>query len=74
MTPEFVRERLHHPFQSSKRRGLGLGLYECCELAGRAGGDLSIDSLPGRGTVARLRLPLARGPAVDDLARVDERD
>lgn len=59
MTPEFLRERLRHPFRSSRPSGFGLGLYECRELALEVGGDLAIDSEPGRGTVARLRLPLA---------------
>jgi putative PEP-CTERM system histidine kinase len=63
MTPDFVRERLHHPFRSSKRGGLGLGLFECRELARQVGGDLAIDSAPGKGTVARLRLPLVGGAA-----------
>jgi putative PEP-CTERM system histidine kinase len=61
MTAEFLRERLHHPFRSSKPSGFGLGLYECQELALEVGGDLAIDSEPGRGTLARLRLPLADG-------------
>jgi signal transduction histidine kinase len=59
MTPEFLRERLLHPFRSSKRKGFGLGLYECRQLARALGGALAIDSRPGSGTVARLWLPLA---------------
>jgi len=65
MTPEFVYEHLHHPFRSTKPGGFGLGLYECRELARKAGGDLAIDSAPGRGTTARLRLPIARPDAPD---------
>jgi signal transduction histidine kinase len=71
MTPEFVRERLHHPFRSSKRTGFGLGLYECRELAREAGGDLAIESAPGRGTVARLRLPLATDDPEVPVVEVD---
>jgi putative PEP-CTERM system histidine kinase len=62
MAEAFVRERLNHPFHSSKRGGYGLGLFECRELARQAGGELSIDSEPGRGTLARLRLPLTPAP------------
>ncbi len=68
MTPEFVHEHLHHPFRSTKPGGFGLGLYECRELARKAGGDLAIDSAPGRGTTARLRLPIARPDAPDRIA------
>ena len=64
MSQEMIRERLLHPFRSTKPSGFGLGLYECRELARELGGELSIDSAPGRGTVARLRLPLAEGFAV----------
>jgi putative PEP-CTERM system histidine kinase len=59
MSPAFVRERLLRPFGSSKSDGMGLGLYECGQIARELGGDLAIDSEPGRGTVVRLRLPLA---------------
>ncbi len=59
MAPEMLRERLHHPFQSTKSTGFGLGLYECRELAQELGGQLEIRSEPGRGTVAKVWLPLA---------------
>jgi putative PEP-CTERM system histidine kinase len=60
MSPELLRERLYHPFASTKPGGFGIGLYECRELARELGGQLELDSEPGRGTVARLRLPLDR--------------
>ncbi|MDH3520058.1 MAG: PEP-CTERM system histidine kinase PrsK [Myxococcales bacterium] len=74
MTPEFVRERLLHPFRSSKRKGFGLGLYECRQLARALGGGLAIESQPGAGTVARLWLPLAaKSGAVRDREESDVR-
>jgi putative PEP-CTERM system histidine kinase len=63
MSDAFLRERLRYPFRSSKRNGMGLGLYECRELARQAGGTLHVESAPGRGTVARLRLPLLAATA-----------
>lgn len=60
MRPELLRDRLRHPFQSSKPGGFGLGLFECRELARELGGELVVESTPGRGTAARLRLPLAK--------------
>ena len=61
MTEEFLRERLSRPFGSSKPDGFGLGLYQCRESARELGGELAIESKPGRGTVARMRLPLLGG-------------
>jgi putative PEP-CTERM system histidine kinase len=54
-----LRDRLRHPFQSTKETGFGLGLYECRLIARQLGGDLEIESAPGHGTRARVRLPLA---------------
>ena len=61
MTPEFLHERLFHPFGSSKADGFGIGLYECRKLAEEMGGELVIESSPGHGTRARLRFPLVSG-------------
>lgn len=61
MPSELARQRLLHPFHSSKRTGLGIGLYQCGQLARELGGQLAIDTAPGRGTSARLELPLAGG-------------
>jgi putative PEP-CTERM system histidine kinase len=58
MAPELVRMRLHHPFNSTKRKGFGLGLYECRDLARTLGGGLTIESEIGAGTLARVWLPL----------------
>jgi putative PEP-CTERM system histidine kinase len=63
MSSDFLRERLSRPFESSKPQGLGLGLYQCRQIARELGGELVIESEPGRGTVARLRLPLIRDDA-----------
>jgi putative PEP-CTERM system histidine kinase len=72
MTPEAARDRLFHPFRSSKPQGLGIGLYECHRLARELGGQLAIESTPGRGTTARLRLPLApQGASATDFEACD---
>jgi putative PEP-CTERM system histidine kinase len=59
MPPRLLRERLRRPFGSRKSGGYGIGLYECNRFARELGGRLEIDSEPGRGTEARLWLPLA---------------
>ncbi len=59
MTPE-VRARAFEPFFTTKGpdRGSGLGLSTCYGLVHQAGGQIDIDSAPGRGTTVRIALPL----------------
>ena len=64
MSPEFVRERLFTPFDSTKSsRGMGIGAYQAQAFARQHGGDVEVESSPGRGTRFRIRLPRAREPA-----------
>jgi putative PEP-CTERM system histidine kinase len=58
MDEEFIRTRLFQPFDSTKGAGMGIGAYECRETVRALGGQLEVDSTPGRGTRFRLRLPL----------------
>jgi signal transduction histidine kinase len=46
--------------------GAGLGLPGMRERAGYAGGSLTVDAAPGRGTRLRLLLPWATPPGTDD--------
>jgi len=62
MSPEFIRDELFRPFGSSKREGLGIGVFQARELLREAGGDLLVMSRPGSGTTMRLMLPLAADP------------
>jgi signal transduction histidine kinase len=55
--PEFLRHRLFRPFQTTKTRGLGIGLYQCRQILQQLGGTLSVESEVGRGTRMIVRLP-----------------
>jgi len=57
MSPEFVRNRLFRPFQSSKPGGFGIGAYEARELIRRMNGGLEVESREGLGTRFILRFP-----------------
>jgi len=57
MTPEFVRNRLFRPFQSSKPSGMGIGAYESAQYVADLGGRIDVDSQPGRGTRIKVLLP-----------------
>jgi PAS domain S-box-containing protein len=58
MTDE-IRRRCLEPFFSTKeKRGTGLGLAMVYGIITRHGGELIIDSEPGRGTSVTIRLPV----------------
>lgn len=58
MTPTFLRHRLFQPFATTKKKGWGLGLYQCRSIVEAHGGSLKASSQPGLGTEFRLALPL----------------
>jgi signal transduction histidine kinase len=55
MSEDFLRNRLFKPFQSTKTKGLGIGLYSCKELADAMGATIEVESELGKGTTFRLR-------------------
>ena len=61
MDAEHAR-RAADPFFTTKEpgRGMGLGLFLTRSVVDRLGGELVLDSRPGVGTRARVRLPLGR--------------
>lgn len=50
---------LFRPFKSSKTGGLGIGLYQCKRMIEAHNGAFRVESEEGRGTQARIRLPVA---------------
>lgn len=59
MTEEFIRERLFHPFQTTKTQGMGIGMYESFQYVSGIGGSIKVISTPNRGAKFSLFLPLA---------------
>jgi len=55
---EATLRKVEQPFVSTKSHGTGLGLPLARRFAEAHGGSLELSSQPGRGTVARVRLPL----------------
>jgi len=54
MTPEFVRDRLFKPFQTTKATGMGIGAFETQQYVQDIGGRIEVHSAPGAGTRVRL--------------------
>jgi len=57
MTQEFMQRRLFRPFQTTKPRGLGVGLYQCRHIVQAFGGTLTAESEEGKGTRMVVKLP-----------------
>lgn len=58
MSPEFIRDRLFKPFQSTKQAGMGIGAYESAQYIRELGGEMLVASEVGKGTCITLILPL----------------
>ena len=59
MSPTFIERQLFRPFATTKRRGVGLGLYTCREVVRANAGSIEVDSREGAGTTFRVVLPSA---------------
>jgi signal transduction histidine kinase len=61
MTEE-VRNRIFEPFFSTKPlgQGTGLGMSQAWGFTKQSGGDIDVQSTPGKGTTIILRLPVAK--------------
>ncbi|MEP7342275.1 MAG: sensor histidine kinase [Acidobacteriota bacterium] len=57
MTEEFVRDRLFHPFATTKKKGIGLGLYSCRDIVEQHNGRIEVSSKVDTGTEFRIVLP-----------------
>lgn len=58
MSPEFIRDRLFKPFQTTKKRGLGIGMVHTRAIVEAHQGRIEVESVPGQGSTFRVRLPI----------------
>lgn len=63
MDAEFVRSRLFQPFASTKESGFGIGAFEAQTLVTAMGGQISVESRPGKGSQFIIHLAAADEPA-----------
>ncbi len=58
MDEEFIRNRLFKPFDTTKgNAGMGIGMYESREFMRQLGGNIIVQSKPGKGSIITLRIP-----------------
>lgn len=69
MTEEFIRERLFHPFATTKKKGIGLGLYSCRDIIEQHGGRIDVASKVDVGTEFKIVLPLETEQATPAAAK-----
>lgn len=59
MSQSFISSSLYKPFSTTKRNGVGLGLYTCREVVEASAGKMEVESVEGAGTTFRVVLPSA---------------
>jgi signal transduction histidine kinase len=59
MAPEFVQNSLFRPFQTTKKKGIGIGMFHCKMIVEAHRGRIEVESQPGKGSAFRVLLPLA---------------
>jgi putative PEP-CTERM system histidine kinase len=60
MSPAFLRASLFRPFQTTKKKGLGIGMFQSKMIVEAHRGKIQVQSEPGAGTTFRIMLPLKR--------------
>jgi hypothetical protein len=57
MAPEFIEKRLFRPFQTTKKQGMGIGLFHSRTIVEAHGGRLEVVSAEGKGSTFRVFIP-----------------
>ncbi len=57
MSEAFLKDSLFRPFQSTKKEGLGIGMFQSRMIVEAHGGSIRVESEPGKGSTFRVSLP-----------------
>lgn len=60
MNPEFIQRSLFRPFQTTKKQGVGIGMFQCKTIVEAHHGRIEVQSELAKGTTLRIMLPLQR--------------
>jgi putative PEP-CTERM system histidine kinase len=58
MSKDFIEKSLFQPFKTTKKQGMGIGLYHCKMIVEAHRGRIEVQSEEGRGSTFRVFLPL----------------
>ena len=58
MNPEFIQRSLFRPFQTTKKQGIGIGMFQCKMIVEAHHGRIEVQSELAKGTTFRVLLPL----------------
>lgn len=71
MSDHYLRTKLFKPFKTTKKQGLGIGLYQCRKIVESHGGRIEVSSLEGSGSVFTVWFPagaeMSPGACVDSV-------
>jgi putative PEP-CTERM system histidine kinase len=59
MSPDFIKHRLFRPFQTTKVKGIGIGMFHTKMIVEAHEGRIQVESVEGHGTTFRVVLPVA---------------
>lgn len=57
ISPEFIQRSLFRPFQTTKKRGIGIGMFQSKMIVEAHAGRIEVQSELGKGTTFRVFLP-----------------
>jgi len=63
ISPEFIGRSLFRPFQSTKKKGLGIGMFHSKMIVDAHRGRIEVESEKGKGTTFRVWLPVPNSNA-----------
>jgi putative PEP-CTERM system histidine kinase len=58
MSAAFLKDSLFRPFQSTKKKGLGIGMYQSRMIVEAHGGSIRVESEAGKGSTFRVSFPV----------------
>ncbi len=62
MSADFMTQSLFRPFKTTKKGGIGIGMFQTKTIIEAHKGKIEVDSQPGRGTTFRVFLPETTAP------------